>query len=1517
MRCRHLSRNRTQTLAFILVGVSLTSGVLAFGLPNGAITVTAKRFLAPDASQTDPLAEYEKKVKALGQLVKKHRPAGAKAKEAIVALQLAVKEPSYPAFALAAERAKRGSEQFDALYAATKKRAEDAAETETDGELHAAISAALTAKNGLAANTSEAKKTLDQTLSGLETEVKGLSSLSQVSLPTAIKAAAAKIDASVTAAGEVDLNHGFELFANPENVPDPDVAAKRVKLRAAIDALASFSQAYASLAPSEAVPNKPWTGLKAEQGFDPNVIRTKMSERITPHLAVGGFLEKRLDSLLETEKLISTAMTAKATAAVLASDGSNPLFSAADSQAIRETRAILAAVDRILATPAAARSKWDISIGPAIKTKGQELTRAIESRSVITSLSDPTLGSDASKWVSDYIRLFYFTDVKRLLLTLNPNTRLANPNDASYAEEADRAARDLGAVEDRVTVLFSSANQLAEQLGGLEDQLSQAKRTADAKARVLEKAQNEKERFDTLDADADARIAEIDGDATTSVLGELGTQKNELAAANQAIKTLEADPDRSGEEDKELKLQRRKKSAAERRIAALENEKKSLQAAKKKRSARKAVANRAFSDAEAESEKAQNALTTAEDETNGIKGEITRVQTELVTQRRELTEKRLTARRSALDEARAFAKARDNTPFFVAPPGGNDSDPIRRVVIYGYGDSNTLVIRGNPNDVEAAKELIAQYDRPAPQARITLYTLQINGTTKKKQSWFKRSDLRNPIDEAISGVKDELRDLRTAIGVVQETLRESIIQEVGRCAEISQFATQESGQSGFAKEPRLARNFFFAPEVRKSLGFTFDDKNLSQNMARGYCADDLRAIADCLEKIAQPDLTAEAQTYYYFVARHAYQRLVYTRGRHNGVEGLTKNSVELTALLNDLATFIPNDTQKLERGDKMKSKLDSKREFSQIFIVFRNRYGRFLVEKRCNQREFIDRLIEAAKTMRQSREHVCLKEEDVREWEYLTRWTMPDPARVTTLGEMMFVLSLSSKMSRERVLNAFEDRLFTALHISASAPPGKNRTKGIGQAQWVWRERLLAAYSGDRSSLYPQFLNTLLNGFETTMRTDPTTSEVSSNGLEVLQAVETKARETVAAEIHATIRAIGQLPNPGQNGTGLQDELRKRYRPLAGWLGQRLNGDLSKLEQASNQKIGPFEHLWKTTFAQNINVIGQDARAWELSRLAARRNSISLARPRVAAADDMIKRMIIATENDLDQFFVAPSLEEIRKRIRDEGVELGMLEQQSILATNRMVARLGTNANTSATLDGATDFRDEASQLATMIQQAKGDSISPGLATAGLGFAAAKIGERGSINAGGTAALVGLLDIFSSQNAEPRGEVFSINSNGVFKVSPIFDPSGQALQFKFDHVAQSIVQGPDGSSTRELPRIERTTVQNTVQLTNLEFREVASYGLNAKIGTPDTRRGGIPILRDLPVIRDIPILGYYSRRNASAATRQESFIFAQTSMYPTVGDIVSLMLDVNVPPNLDPSEPDYLRAWKKLQGAEK
>ena len=155
--------------------------------------------------------------------------------------------------------------------------------------------------------------------------------------------------------------------------------------------------------------------------------------------------------------------------------------------------------------------------------------------------------------------------------------------------------------------------------------------------------------------------------------------------------------------------------------------------------------------------------------------------------------------------------------------------------------------------------------------------------------------------------------------------------------------------------------------------------------------------------------------------------------------------------------------------------------------------------------------------------------------------------------------------------------------------------------------------------------------------------------------------------------------------------------------------------------------------------------------------------------------------------------------------------------------------------------------------------------------------------------------MLGSLNEMPREkppEIYALTTGNKFEVTPIFDPSGQALRFKFDFVSTSDLREPNGTTNPQFPRIERHTVNTEVQLSNLETREISRFESNARLGLPTTYSGGLPILKDIPGVRPwILLVGWFVRKAGSNASAQQSVIFGQTTMYPTIGTIIDLLSD--------------------------
>jgi hypothetical protein len=255
------------------------------------------------------------------------------------------------------------------------------------------------------------------------------------------------------------------------------------------------------------------------------------------------------------------------------------------------------------------------------------------------------------------------------------------------------------------------------------------------------------------------------------------------------------------------------------------------------------------------------------------------------------------------------------------------------------------------------------------------------------------------------------------------------------------------------------------------------------------------------------------------------------------------------------------------------------------------------------------------------------------------------------------------------------------------------------------------------------------------------------------------------------------------------------------------------------------------------------------------------ATPRVAAADQMLKEIVIAVEDDLDRLFIQPMITRLRTRLITQGnLRVGIVQRESLLATNRGLARVDPRASAQLAVGEEQDILSGVQQLAQL-------------------YAA--------VQTGGALAALGGLD---QQPREQAPEIYALTTGNRFQVTPIFDPSGQALRFKFDFVGSSKLQEPNGTTNPQFPRIERHTINTEVQLSNLETREISRFESNARLGLPTTYWGGFPIFKDIPYFRPwVPLLGWFVRKAGSNAAAQQSVIFGQTTMYPTIGDMVRLL----------------------------
>src|SRR5207249_3636194 len=102
-----------------------------------------------------------------------------------------------------------------------------------------------------------------------------------------------------------------------------------------------------------------------------------------------------------------------------------------------------------------------------------------------------------------------------------------------------------------------------------------------------------------------------------------------------------------------------------------------------------------------------------------------------------------------------------------------------------------------------------------------------------------------------------------------------------------------------------------------------------------------------------------------------------------------------------------------------------------------------------------------------------------------------------------------------------------------------------------------------------------------------------------------------------------------------------------------------------------------------------------------------------------------------------------------------------LLATNRGLARVDPRASAQLAVGEEQDILSGVQQLAQLYT---------------------------AVQSGGAFAALGALQ---KQPREPQPDIYALTTGNKFQVTPIFDPSGQALRFKFDFVGSSQLREPN------------------------------------------------------------------------------------------------------------------------------
>lgn len=820
--------------------------------------------------------------------------------------------------------------------------------------------------------------------------------------------------------------------------------------------------------------------------------------------------------------------------------------------------------DRILANPPAFPA-GDCSLDQAkINMKG--LRDGLPALSGALVEVEDVLSGDRSAWIADQIRLYYFTDVERLVQILNS----AVTKEGGVSEAADKAAaarKDLLNADLTLSDAQADVNKYQNQLLNLKEQLRQAQ------------AQQK---------------------STSFLFGKTSSLVNRLTGRSEAAQRDATQ--KSGDLNSPDPL---KKAAAEQAKNKADSINSQLDTAKQ-----------ANDNAQKDRDASQQNLDTIQDQQQGLPAQIKAAQAALEAAQAMVNKLRNATIVAAQDESDAFAAARDQTPYLktIAIPGS--SDPAHRVEIYGFTDSKSVFIRGAKSDVGKVKQIINGFDQPAPQARITLWSLQLNSAGDHNNASTKR------FNQALQQVETELSNNRALVAASLSLLRDAVNEQVNLSAGCEfPLDTTEWTLDQAARAKRVY--CFYNDEVLNALALRTDNDNFRY--------------------ISQWTLPDPAGTT--------------TLGETLMVLSLGKRCLRQNAwnkFTSNLDTRLKN--LNLPCGTVAKDKGTCPR------IPFQDDKDNFMLTTRVlnldgNAEE--DGLTPAQVEIVHGLESWSLKH-IVDRAQFLYAQLQGVTAQLGTANKQFDYLQQPLTAAKQQL-----EQTLKAKNPARDAQLAKI-DKQIQIAQEAKNDKALASLQSQKEKVEANFATTV--------------AELQSQ----LTALEADLASSKRSSAHVT------QPLKTRSAT-LNEEL----APLAAYLFERAHISFEELvayeETRTNVALGsPEKTAALTQFA---------GKAVELVKQS---DTFLESKARVAAADEMLKEMMIAVEDDLDRLFVHP----MTVRLRDDlvtipSLNVGVLQKTSLLATNRLVARVDPRASAQLGLGQETDILQSLLQLGEVFVAAK------------------------------------------------------------------------------------------------------------------------------------------------------------------------------------------------------------------------
>jgi hypothetical protein len=293
-------------------------------------------------------------------------------------------------------------------------------------------------------------------------------------------------------------------------------------------------------------------------------------------------------------------------------------------------------------------------------------------------------------------------------------------------------------------------------------------------------------------------------------------------------------------------------------------------------------------------------------------------------------------------------------------------------------------------------------------------------------------------------------------------------------------------------------------------------------------------------------------------------------------------------------------------------------------------------------------------------------------------------------------------------------------------------------------------------------------------------------------------------------------------------------------------------------------------------------------------------RAQTATIDNYLQRLGTALEDDFNTQFYQPAFRRVQESSYFYDVSVGQIETTSIVANNRMFAKVSPQATMEFDLPKRDILINEAANSALAAYNDYGALLgdpnfvsllklyggqSPANTYGGLGSPQI-IRPLPGLPSGTdsqymTSPSNNVPRIGSSlESLIPDPAVYKFETGTGYEIRPVIQPDGQAVTFHLNYLYSTNIREPVRADEKHLGRIRQHAIDTDVVSGNYELREVSTYRVVLKAARS---------ARGVPFLEDVPGVGVLFRPAVNAeSSLQENVILSQSVIYPTLFDLMGL-----------------------------